>query len=220
MGYTDLLLAETVGILGTLQRKFLERVRAATERLRGLMDDLVQVTSVGSDGLELIQQPVDVSVVIDAAINEVSARMREKNINLRIEIPEELPLLHADREGLQQIIGQLLQNASLVTPVDGTVSLRAGLKKEDAGDYLILQVTDEGGGIAAEDLPNVFNRRYRADNVLIQGIGDTGVGLSIARSIVQAHGGRIWVESTLGFSSMFSVLLPVRPSPAKEVAGQ
>ena len=220
MGYTDLLLAETVGILGTLQRKFLERVRAATERLRGLMDDLVQVTSVGSDGLELIQQPVDISVVIDAAINEVSARMREKNINLRIEIPEELPLLQADREGLQQIIGQLLQNASLVTPVDGTVSLRAGLKKEDAGDYLILQVTDEGGGIAAEDLPKVFNRRYRADNVLIQGIGDTGVGLSIARSIVQAHGGRIWVESTLGFSSMFSVLLPVRPSPAKEVAGQ
>ena len=108
-------------------------------------------------------------MVIDAAINQVSARMREKNINLRIEIPEELPLLQADREGLQQIIGQLLQNASLVTPVDGTVSLRAGMKKEDAADYLILQVTDEGGGIAAEDLPSVSNRRYRADNVLIQG---------------------------------------------------
>ena len=220
MGYTDLLLGETVGILGNLQRKFLERVRAATERLRGLMDDLIQVTSVGSDTLELIQQPVDVSMVIDAAITDVSARMREKNINLRIEIPDDLPLLSADREGLQQIIGQLLQNASLVTPVDGTVSLRAGLKKEDNSDYLILQVTDEGGGISAEDLPNVFNRRFRADNVLIQGVGDTGVGLSIARSLVEAHGGRIWVESTPGFSSTFSVLLPVRPTPAKEAAGK
>jgi len=216
MGYTDLLLAETVGILGTLQRKFLERVRSATERLRVLLDDLIQITSFGGGSLELIHQPVDLAVVIDAAITDISARLREKNINLSIELPDELPLLYADREGIQQIIGQLLQNASLATPPEGSITLRAGIQKEEPGEYLILQVTDEGGGIAPEDLGRVFDRRYRADHVLIQGLGDTGVGLSIARTLVEAHGGRIWVESDATKTSTFSVLLPLRSATEME----
>lgn len=216
MGYTDLLLAETVGILGTLQRKFLERVRAATERLRVLLDDLIQITSFGGGSMELLHQPVDLAVVIDAAITDISARLREKNINLSIELPDELPLLYADREGIQQIIGQLLQNASLATPPEGSITLRAGIQKEDPGEYLIFQVTDEGGGIAPEDLGKVFDRRYHADHVLIQGLGDTGVGLSIARTLVEAHGGRIWVESDSTKTSTFSVLLPLRSATEME----
>jgi len=215
VGYTDLLLSETVGILGSLQRKFLERVRSASERMHGLMDDLIQVTALNTGSLELISQPVDLSVVIDTAIAEVSARLREKNIDLRIEIPAELPTIQADREGLLQILGQLLQNACNVTPEDKSITLKAGLRKEVDSDFLIIQVTDEGGGIAPEDLPNVFNRRYKADNVLIQGVGDTGVGLSIARSMVEAHRGRIWVESANAQSSTYSVLLPIAPSAEK-----
>jgi signal transduction histidine kinase len=74
---------------------------------------------------------------------------------------------------------------------------------------MLIRVTDSGVGIPTEDLGRVFNRLYRADSVLIQGVGDTGVGLSIAKALVEAHGGRIWVDSKVGVGSIFSVLMPV-----------
>ena len=120
-----------------------------------------------------------------------------------------------DREALQQIIIHLLQNASLASLVEGTVTLRVQLQNEGKQDYLLIQVTDTGGGIQPKDIPHVFQRRYRADNVLIQGLGDTGVGLSICKSLVEAQNGRLWVETTQGVGSTFSALLPVaRPVSA------
>jgi signal transduction histidine kinase len=76
-------------------------------------------------------------------------------------------------------------------------------------EFIMIQVTDSGGGIASEDLPRVFTRLYRADNVLIQGVGDTGVGLSIAKTLTEAQNGRIWVESEPNVGATFSVLLPI-----------
>jgi signal transduction histidine kinase len=100
--------------------------------------------------------------------------------------------------------------------VEGTVHLRVETKSEDGVDYILLQVTDTGGGIPAEDMPRVFTRLYRADNVLIQGVGDTGVGLSIAKTLTEAQKGRIWVESDMGKGSTFSVLLPISGRLEKE----
>ena len=82
-------------------------------------------------------------------------------------------------------------------------------RTDDNKEYVLIQVTDTGGGIPAGDLPRVFTRLYRADNVLIQGVGDTGVGLSIAKTLTEAQKGRIWVESKAGVGSTFSVLLPL-----------
>jgi two-component system phosphate regulon sensor histidine kinase PhoR len=110
---------------------------------------------------------------------------------------------------LQQILIHLLQNAGSTTPIEGTIRLKVQTTNVEGHDYVMIQVTDSGGGIPEEDLPRVFTRLYRADNVLIQGVGDTGVGLSIAKTLTEAQHGRIWVESEAGVGATFNVLLPI-----------
>lgn len=209
VGYTDLLLGESVGILGALQRKFVERIKASTERIRSLTDDMIQITTLATDLNELKPEAVDLNLIIDNAMSYTSTQVREKNISMHLEVPKSLSPIHADREALQQILIHLLQNAGAATPFEGTIKLKVQTRTENNADFILIQVSDKGGGIAAEDLPRVFTRLYRADNVLIQGVGDTGVGLSIARTLTEAQHGRIWVESEPGVGATFSVLLPI-----------
>jgi signal transduction histidine kinase len=209
VGYTDLLLGESVGILGALQRKFVERIKASTERIGSLIDDLIQVTTLETGLNELKPEPVDLNLIIDNAMSYTSSQVREKNISLHLDLPKNVSTIHADREALQQILIHLLQNAGAASPLEGTVHLKVQTHTEAGKEYILIQVSDTGGGIPAEDMSRVFTRLYRADNVLIQGVGDTGVGLSIAKTLTEAQKGRIWVESEQGVGSTFSVLLPI-----------
>ena len=215
VGYTDLLLGESVGILGALQRKFVERIKASTERIGSLIDDMIQITTLESGLTELKPETVDLNGIIDNAMSYTSSQLREKNIAMHLDLPRVMAPIHADREALQQILIHLLQNAGAATPVEGNITLKVETRNEDGKDYVLIQMTDAGGGISAEDVPRVFTRLYRADNVLIQGVGDTGVGLSIAKTLTEAQHGRIWVETKPGATTTFSVLLPItNPSEA------
>ncbi len=209
VGYTDLLLGESVGILGALQRKFVERIKASTERIRSLTDDMIQITTLETELNDLKPESVDLNLIIDNAMSYTSTQVREKNISMHLELPKTLAPIQADREALQQILIHLLQNAGAATPFEGTIRLKVETRNENDLEYILIQVTDTGGGIPASDLPRVFTRLYRAENVLIQGVGDTGVGLSIAKKLTEAQHGRIWVESEQGVGSSFSVLLPI-----------
>jgi signal transduction histidine kinase len=216
-GYTDLLLGESIGILGALQRKFLERVRVSTERMVALVDELIEKVVIESGGQTGEGQSVDLSPVIDEAIALSMSQIREKDIALRVDLPEKLPGIRADREALQQILLHLLQNAGSATPTEGQISLHARLTRENSDqDFILLQVTDSGDGILPDDLPRVFSRLYRAGNTPIQGVGDTGIGLAVAKALVEAQKGRIWIDTQLGRGSTFSVLLPVYPEPESQ----
>ncbi len=222
IGYTDLLLSESAGILGALQRKFLDRVKTSIDRMHSILDDLVQITALQNGNIELVAKTIQASTAIDQALEETRTQFQQKNIVLQVDLPDELPELHADPDAIQQILVHLLQNAGAATPVEGTILLKVRIDKQNAAEpYLLFQITDSGGGIAPMDLPKVFSRRYRAEHALILGVGDTGVGLSIAKTLTEAHGGRIWVESEPGKTATFSVLLPLRPvkkdNPAEPV---
>jgi signal transduction histidine kinase len=213
-GYTDLLLGESVGILGEMQRQFLQRVKANIERMEGLLNDLVKVTAIDAGQISLSAGPVDLINVIEDAIMSLSAQFSERKLAVQMDMPPELPPVHADRDSLYQIVLRLLSNACQCSEPGTETLVSARLEEYDdqvkgLSDYLFVSVTDTGGGIVPEDQRRVFQRLYRADNPLIAGLGDTGVGLSIAKSLVEAHGGRIWVESEMGVGSTFSFILPL-----------
>jgi signal transduction histidine kinase len=213
-GYTDLLLGESVGILGALQRQFVERIKASTERMGAIIDDMIQLNTLEVGLADLKPEPMDLNQIIDNALAYTSSQLREKKISIHVDMPRHVPAVSADREALQQILIHLLQNAGAATPMDGKINIRVQPTMDQGQPYVLMQVTDSGSGILQEDLPRVFTRLYRADNVLIQGVGDTGVGLSIAKTLTEAQGGRIWVESQRGAGTTFHVMLPAVTSTA------
>lgn len=220
VGYTDLLLGESTGILGEMQRKFLQRVKANIERMGSLLNDIVEVTSINGGRIDLTPEPIDLVTVIEEAIMGLSAQFRERDLTVQLDMALELPNVQADRDGLYQIMLHLLSNACQCSRPGTDVTVTGHLEdaeEEGLSPYLRVSVTDTGGGIAPEDQPRVFQRLYRADNPLIAGLGDTGVGMSIAKALVEAHGGRIWVESEMGEGSTFSFILPISGPDQVEV---
>ena len=220
IGYVDLLLGESVGIVGALQRKFLERIKASSERTGVLLDDLMRVMDIDSGNLKLEQESVNVAQVIDDALHGCQSQFDEKGLRLITDIPPNLPPVQADHDALLQIFSHLINNSGAASASDSQVHLSVRHESEarpgaDPLNYLIISVTDTGGGIAPEDQPRVFSRLYRADAPLIGGLGDNGMGLSIVKALVEGHGGRIWVISDPGAGSTFYVLLPLEGKYAK-----
>jgi signal transduction histidine kinase len=207
-GYTDLLLGESVGILGAMQRQFLQRVKANIERMDGMLVDLIGVTAIDTGHLKIEPEPVDVAAAIEETVMAAAGLMRDRELSVRIELAEQLPRLQADRDSLHQIIKHLLTNAALCSPNNSEIVVRAQVPVE-MPSFLLCSVTDQGGGIAPEDRQRAFSRMYRADHPLVQGLGETGVGLSISKTLVEAQGGRIWVDSEMGVGSTFTFVLPL-----------
>jgi signal transduction histidine kinase len=209
ISYTDFLLAETVGILGALQRKFLDRIRVSSMRMNKLVDDLVQITLPESGAIHMIAEPVDLNEIIDQAISQTRGYLREKNIVLRVDIPEGLPELSTDRDALEQVIIHLLENAGEITPTEGEITLRARLQNNDGElSYTLVQIADSGGGIPAEYMPRLFSRVTIPEADPIPGISGKNGNLSIVKMLVENIGGRIWVDSEVEVGATYSILIP------------
>lgn len=216
-GFTELLLGESVGILGVRQRDLLQRVRANVERMDGLLDQVVQLATHQEKTKAVSDEMVDVREVIETAVSGVITQVREKRLRLDLDIADNLPPLPVNRRDLHQIVINLLGNACQASESDGSVTVTAradAITIAQNGDgneirFVELAVRDSGVGIAAEDRPRVFAPHHRAEAPLIAGVGDTGAGLAMAHQLAEANGGRIWVESEAGVGSTFSVLFPV-----------
>jgi signal transduction histidine kinase len=218
-GYTDLLLGESVGIVSEMQRKFLQRIKANIERMGSMLSDLIGVTVIDSGQLHLEPEMVDVEDAAQMAIASARAQLEEKDLALNLELAPDMEAVEVDAGAFQQILGNLLSNACKASPVGGEIRIVASYEMESQAPdskRLVVSVTDSGGGIAPEDQPRVFDRFYRAEQALIAGLGETGVGLSIVKSLVEAHKGQVWVESEVGQGSTFVFALPFTTAAQKE----
>ena len=226
IGYADVLLAESLGILGNKQRKFVEKIRVAIQRMSRLVDELIQHAALESfQAQKQIVQEIDLSLAIDEAVANTSSQLKEKNIALRVEMPEALPHLYADPNTLRKIFVSLLQNAGNVTPEEGDIYLKARLESGDGRlDYVLVQVSDSGGGIPVDELPHLFSS-VRHSPLSESGpkraaayFGHNGTSLASVKKLVESVGGRILVDSQAGHGATFSVLLPVSSSAGISVS--
>ncbi len=177
-----------------------------------LVEDLRELALADAGQLPLECGPTDLRTLVESTLRSFRAQAEAEEVSLRAELPPELPLVHADRERIGQVLTNLMSNALRHTAAGGTITLSA---TEAAGSRsaVRLSVADTGEGIAPADLPYVFERLYRSDRARARSADDqgTGLGLAIARGIVEAHGGTIEVESELGDGAVFSFCLPVHP---------
>ncbi|MCS7350375.1 ATP-binding protein [Thermoflexus sp.] len=207
LGYTDLLLGEAVGILGATQRQFLLRIKANIERMAGLIRETIQIAALEVGTFQLEPGALNLAEVRDLVLQQLQPVLQERGLRVALEWPDDLPPVRVDRDAAQQILYHLLNNAALCSRPGTAIGLRARLNPEVPG-VIFLHVQDTGGGIPIEEASRVFVPRYRATTPLISGVGDS-IGLSIARALVEASGGRIWVESEPGTGSTFTVVLPL-----------
>ena len=182
-----------------------EAMHAEVTRLLHLVGDLRQAAALDSGSLPLNRRPVTATALASEAIDRISPLAATKGVHLRSEVPADLPPLNLDVDRMGQALFNLLENAARHTPAGGAILLTA----QCHGEYLHLIVQDDGAGIPAEHLPHVFERFYRADRTRNLSEGRAGLGLSIVKAIVEAHGGIVKAESEglPGKGSIFTVSL-------------
>ena len=172
--------------------------------LSRLVEDLRLLAQVEAGALRLQLSLTRVEDLLQSSVEAVRPRADAKGLSLSLDVDASLPMLEMDATRISQVIGNLLENAITHTPEGGRVSVLA----RDSAGAVEVTVSDTGAGIASEDLPRLFDRFYRADPSRDRSTGGAGLGLTIARRLVEAHSGTIEVESELGQGSRFTIRLP------------
>ncbi|HXF84721.1 MAG TPA: ATP-binding protein [Anaerolineales bacterium] len=204
IGYTELI--ERAGELNDSQRDFLRRIQESVQHITSLINDLLDLGSIEA-GLDTRREYVQLEGILRYTLDMLQGQIKSKRIKVHTDIAPNLPAIRANPIRLRQVLDNVVGNAIKYSHHGGEVTI--SLRSE--GDQMILNVTDTGPGIPLEDQPHIFDKFYRGSNIKEQ--AGTGLGLAIVKSIVDAHQGRIWVESSLGKGSSFFIVLPVTTSP-------
>jgi two-component system phosphate regulon sensor histidine kinase PhoR len=202
-GFAETLLA---GAIDDAQNRgrFLEIIVEHSRRLARLTDDLLKLSKMDADRLELEISETSVKQFVATCVETAQRRSSEKQLTLLVEVPEDLPDIAADRRRLAEVLQNLLDNAIQYTLPGGQITLNA----EATDREVVFTVSDTGIGIPKADQPRIFERFYRVDAARSREVGGTGLGLAIAKHLIEVHGGRLWVDSEIGQGSHFHFSVP------------
>ncbi len=175
------------------------------ELLTRLVDDLQELALAEAGELRLVRQPEDIFILINRAVAAVHSRALGKGVSLAIDPADNMPPVNVDAQRISQVLHNLLENAVAHTAQGSSIVVAA----RQQGGWVEVSVTDTGEGISPHELPRIFERFYRVDKSRTRATGGSGLGLTIARRLIEAHGGKIYAESELGKGSRFSFTVPV-----------
>lgn len=200
LGYVELI--SRAGPVNEQQRNFIHRVQTSVNNITALINDLLDLGRVEA-GFDACKEIVHLPPILHEVIDSLQKRISEKEHTLVVELPPQLPDVLGNPIRLRQMLSNLINNAIKYTPEHGQICIRS--QAEDG--QVIIQIQDDGLGILPAEQPFVFDRFYRGSNIPYDTPG-SGLGLAIVQSIVQNHQGRIWLDSTPGQGTTFTVVLP------------
>lgn len=201
LGYIELI--ERAGPVTDLQRDFIHRVQMSVHNITSLVDDLLDLGRIES-GFDVRKENVQLGQIVQYSAEGMKKQLNDRNLRLEIAFPKEFPEILSNPVQMRQMIDHLLANAIKYSTPGGTVKIAARIEQNQG----IFQLSNDGIGIPSIDLPYIFDKFYRAANASAESPG-TGLGLAIVKSIVDNHGGRIWVESAVGKGATFTIVLPI-----------
>jgi len=190
------------------ERRVIDSLYEEAMLLSRLVDDLHELALAEAGQLRLERRPMSLADVVGGAVKAVRPRAEGAGIELRVDLAENLPLVDVDPQRIGQVLRNLLDNSLTHTGSGGEIAVVGRMSDE----WVEVSVRDTGTGIAEDDLPYVFERFYRADKSRSRATGGAGLGLAIARQVIQAHGGQIGVESKVGQGTQFAFTLPLAES--------
>jgi PAS domain S-box-containing protein len=214
LGYTDLLLRGLVGELSAEQRELLEAVRNRVDLMTKIITNVITVASIEANNLNTQIEPQELWVAVEQALNSTRGALAKKGLEVTIDVPNDLPPVLADREQLQLILAQLLDNARRYTQ-SGSITIHA----ERHDDFVHITISDTGPGISDEQQSLLFTRFHRVDGNSSPERG-SGLGLVITRQLVERQGGRVWATSQVGIGSTFGFSLPIAHADINILADQ
>jgi signal transduction histidine kinase len=199
-----LVLGEYYSELPEQQKDLIKTAKRRSSTLLELLDDILILSYRKSAEAVYHTEPVQLVDIMQKVVDDIQDQAQKKNIVINVQIPQDFPQVVADRKALSEAFSNLVSNAVKYTGEGGVVNVTAKQK----GDFIEIDVSDRGIGIALKHLPEIFDEFYRAPNAKSYKIDGTGLGLAIVKEIVEAHHGKLRVQSELGKGSTFTVLLP------------
>jgi len=212
-GYIALMLSESLGPITSEQQHALQISKQSTTRLEGLIDDLIMFSLASRGELSLKLEAVDISRMATTSVKSIEQKARERGVSIHTVLDKDLPHIQADPQKVAWALGQLLDNAVKFTSSGGRVVL--GVQRETA-NLVIISVTDTGIGIPPNRIGEIFEPFHQLDSSSTRRYGGTGIGLSLVRQIVEAHGSMLEVISTDGKGSTFKFPLLIIPEEKAE----
>jgi signal transduction histidine kinase len=199
-GYVELLVSESLGPLTEEQKHALEVSQQSTARLEALIDDLLMVSMAARGELSLKQTPVDICRLANLTVKSHGEAALRRGVRLLAAFDESVPLVHADSQKIAWVLGQLVDNGIKFTPSGGSVTVSV---KREGENLVIVSIIDTGIGIPSSRLQDIFEPFHQLDGSSTRQYNGTGLGLSLVRQIVEAHGSMLEVQSIEGRGSAF-----------------